>query len=113
MTLISKGGYLKDERVVDEVVVSGVYKCTTMAQKTWRVLRCRCFLQNHPKYEFSVPSGTHHLSVVCGPDNSGGRHGFYFPMYVLEASFHLPVHLFIREILNTYGMALGYLIGIS
>lgn len=95
MTLILKRRNPKDERVVDEVVVSGVYKCTAMEQKTWRVLRCMCLLQNYPKYEFSVPSGTHHFSAAYGPNYSGGKHGFYFPLYVLGASFHLSVHSFI------------------
>ncbi|KAH1114745.1 hypothetical protein J1N35_008123 [Gossypium stocksii] len=71
-----------------------------------RVLAVQGIKIPHFAYEFSIPEGCHRLSEIT-------EDTFLFPLHVLEARFHLPLHPFFCNLLNDYKIAPGQLLGFS
>ncbi|KAH1097555.1 hypothetical protein J1N35_014476 [Gossypium stocksii] len=62
----------------------------------------------------SLPNFAYDFEIVKGECSlNDSSDGFILPLYLLEASFYLPLHPFFYVVLNDYGIAPGQLTGLS
>ncbi|KAK5846120.1 hypothetical protein PVK06_002391 [Gossypium arboreum] len=88
------------------LVTEKSYMCTTKREELKWVLPIWGIKLSNFEYEFFFSEGSHRLYETT-------RDSFLFSLYALEASFHLPLHLFFCSLLNDYNITPDQLLGFS
>ncbi|KAK5776262.1 hypothetical protein PVK06_044221 [Gossypium arboreum] len=105
MAKSNKARATKLERKSDKVAMNLNYQYSTTYREIKKLLMYYGLLKKHQKYKFSILEGSHHLSKVFGSKSTSKRPEFFLPLFLLEASFTLPLPNFAWDVIYDFNVA--------